>query len=60
MTEERGALALGSFLLSVLALGLLTPMGAPAAYGLGLLTALAVSLVSHIVAGRIGRKNRSP
>ena len=48
MNVELG-LGFGSFTLSILALGLLTPLSAPSAYALASLVALVVGGVSRIV-----------
>ena len=42
-------LGFSSFTLSVLALGLLTPLSAPSAYAIALLASLVVGGVSHVL-----------
>lgn len=56
MTVPHTLLAFFSLLLSVLGFGLFTPLGAPAAYGLALLIALVVGLISYVVANREDRR----
>ena len=53
-------LGFGSFMLNVLALGLLTPLSAPSAYALASLGALVVGGVSYMLTRVLKLKGKRP
>ena len=59
MNVELG-LGFGSFMLSVLVLGLLTPLSAPSAYALASLAALVVGGVSYVLSHVLKLKGKRP